>query len=184
MVGADPLSDLAVLRADERRAGAGRARRRGAAARRPAGGRDRQPVRLRRVGDGRRRVGARPLAADADGAAGAPDRQRDPDRCRTQPRQLGRRARRQRAARVVGINTAVAGVGLGLAVPIERRHAAGDRRADPRRARPPRLPRDRARRAAAAAAARPPARPARLHRGGGGRRRAAPPTARGSAPAT
>ena len=30
---------------------------------------------------------------------------------------------------VVGINTAVAGVGLGLAVPIQRRHAEGDQRA-------------------------------------------------------
>ena len=57
------------------------------------------------------------------GAAGpqpqrrAHDRGRHPDRRRAQPRQLRRRAGRLRG-RVVGINTAVAGVGLGLAVPV------------------------------------------------------------------
>ena len=54
--------------------------------------------------------------------------------------------------RVVGINTAVAGVGLGLAVPINattRRIVVG---ADARRPRAPRLDRHRGRRAAAAAA--------------------------------
>ena len=53
------------------------ARRFAAAAGRPAGGRDRQPVRLSVHGHGRRRQRPRPLAAHPLGAA---DRQRDPDR--------------------------------------------------------------------------------------------------------
>ena len=48
--------------------------------------------------------------------------------------------------RVVGINTAVAGVGLGLAVPINAATRADRRRADARRPRAPRLPRHRRRR--------------------------------------
>ena len=61
-------------------------------------------------------------------------RERDPDRRRPEPRQLGRARSPTAAARVVGINTAVAGFGLGLAVPIDdstrRDHArAHDRRA-------------------------------------------------------
>ena len=62
--------------------------------------------------------------------------------------------------RVVGINTAVAGVGLGLAVPINRTTRGDRRRADERGPRPPRLHRHRRRLAAAAAAARDQARPA------------------------
>ena len=72
-------------------------------------------------------------------------------------------------ARVVGINTAVAGVGLGLAVPIN----AATRRVIGALIHDGRVRRAylgiALRRAPAAAAARPPARPARLHRGGGGR---------------
>ena len=45
--------------------------------------------------------------------------------------------------RVVGINTAVAGVGLGLAVPINATTRQIVGRADARRTRPPRVPRDR-----------------------------------------
>ena len=46
---------------------------------------------------------------------------------------------------MVGINTAVAGVGLGLAVPINDGDAPDHRRADGRRPRAPRLPRHRRR---------------------------------------
>ena len=53
---------------------------------------------------------------------------------------------------VVGINTAVAGIGLGLAVPINAATRVDRRRADVRRARAARLPRHRGRPAAAAAA--------------------------------
>ena len=55
--------------------------------------------------------------------------------------------------RVVGINTAVAGVGLGLAVPINATTRGDRRRADARRPRAARVDRDRRRRAAAAARA-------------------------------
>ena len=99
VVGADPLSDLAVLRAEAERPAGGRARRRGAAARRPAGRRDRQPAGLRRVGHGRRDLGARALAARPRRQRGADDRQRDPDRRRAEPRQLRRRAGRLVRAR-------------------------------------------------------------------------------------
>ena len=53
--------------------------------------------------------------------------------------------------RVVGINTAVAGIGLGLAVPVNATTRASRRRADARRARAPRLDRGRGRRASAPA---------------------------------
>ena len=56
--------------------------------------------------------------------------------------------------RVVGINTAVAGVGLGLAVPINATTRGDRRRADARRPRAPGLDRDRRRHAPAAAARR------------------------------
>ena len=93
VVGADPLSDLAVLRSRRRRSASRRyAGRRGAPARGPAGRRDRQPARLRGLGHGRRRLGPRALAARALGQRGADDRQRDPDRRRAQPGQLRRRA--------------------------------------------------------------------------------------------
>ena len=98
LVGTDPLSDLAVLRADDRRAAAGAAGRRRRAAGRPARGRDRQPARLRELGHGGRRLRAGPLAADARGRDGARDRRRDPDRRGAEPGQLGRRAGRRRAA--------------------------------------------------------------------------------------
>ena len=62
-------------------------------------------------------------------------------------------------ARVVGINTAVAGVGLGLAVPVNDATRAIVGRADERRPLPARVPRHRRRHAPAAAAARARARP-------------------------
>ena len=49
------------------------------------------------------------------------------------------------AGRLVGVNTAVAGVGLGLAVPISDDDARDHRRPRDRRPRPPRLARDRGR---------------------------------------
>ena len=54
-------------------------------------------------------------------------------------------------ARVVGVNTAVAGVGLGLAVPINERHPQDHLLADGRRPGPPRLHRHRRRLPPAAA---------------------------------
>ena len=54
-----------LLRADVRRGARRRAGGRGEAARRPARRRDRQPARLRGLGDRRRRLRARPLAARA-----------------------------------------------------------------------------------------------------------------------
>ena len=72
------------------------------------------------------------------------------------------------SARVIGINTAVAGVGLGLAVPINARHPPDRRRADARWTRPTRVHRDRGRPTAAAATRPDPARPhrwGRNHRG-------------------
>ena len=69
LVGADPLSDLAVLRADDARPAPATLGRRRRAARRPARRRDRQPARLRELGHGGRRLRAGPLAADARGRA-------------------------------------------------------------------------------------------------------------------
>ena len=66
--------------------------------------------------------------------------------------------------RVVGINTAVAGIGLGLAVPVNTVTREIVARADARRARAARVPRHRRRPAPAAAARRPRARRARRHR--------------------
>ena len=90
------------------------------AARRPARRRDRQPARLRRLGDRRRRLRARPLAARPRGPRGAHHRQRDPDRRRAQPRQLGRRAGRRPRPR-------------GRRQHRGRRHRPRPRRADQRR---------------------------------------------------
>ena len=70
-------------------------RGRGAAPGRPARGRDRQPERFRRVGHRGGRLRARPLAADPLGIGDADRRERDPDRRRPQPGELGRRARRR-----------------------------------------------------------------------------------------
>ena len=103
-------------------------------------------------------------------------RQRHPDRRGAEPGQLRRRARRQLAARVVGINTAVAGVGLGLAVPINaatRQIIGALMRDGPRAAR---LHRHRRRPASAAATrARRDSVVASGRRGRRGRRRTAPP---------
>ena len=65
------------------------------------------------------------------------------------------------AGRVVGINTALAGIGLGLAVPINDATRGDHLHPDPRRPRAPRPPRRRRRAPAAAAAARRAARPSR-----------------------
>ena len=95
VVGSDPLSDLAVVRA-------GLARRR----RLPSWGGGSSwssaswwwPWAARsgwRVGDRGRGERARPLAADPQRRGGAADRGRDPDRRRAEPRQLRRRAGRR-----------------------------------------------------------------------------------------
>ena len=67
--------------------------------------------------------------------------------------------------RVVGINTAVAGIGLGLAVPVNAADPPDRLRPDARRPRPPRLDRHRRRRPPAAAARRRLARPRPRDRG-------------------
>ena len=95
VVGADPLSDLAVLRADTADLAPADPRRRRDAACRPARRRDRQPQRLRRLGDRRRRLGARAVPAGPLAGGRTDRRERDPDRRRSQPRQLRRGARRR-----------------------------------------------------------------------------------------
>ena len=84
--------------------------------------------------------------------------------------------------RVVGINTAVAGVGLGLAVPVNEATRKVIGALMTRRPLPPRVDRHRGRPEAAAAAARGGARPARRRRGRRGRRRTARPRAPVCAP--
>ena len=86
--------------------------------------------------------------------------------------------------RVVGINTAVAGVGLGLAVPINEATQRVIGGADDRRPRAARLPRHRRRAAPGAAAGASRHRRDHLRRGRGGRARAARPTAPASGPRT
>ena len=166
-----------------RRPRPGHARRRRVAARGPARGRDRQPQRVRGLGDRRRRVGPRPLAPRARGTQRAVHRQRDPDRRGAEPGQLGRGAGRQPRSRDRDQHRR----GRGRPRPgrsDQRRHPPDHRLADARRARAPRLHRDR-RRPAAAAATRPDA-PGAQGRGRGGRgcRRTARPPARACAPRT
>ena len=69
VAGTDPLSDLAVIRAEGDELNPGGPRRRRAPPGRPARGRDRQPARVRGLGDRRGRLGARPGAARAPPAA-------------------------------------------------------------------------------------------------------------------
>ena len=82
---------------------------------------------------------------------------------------------------VVGVNTAVAGIGLGLAVPINAATRNDRRRADARRARSPRLAGRRRRPATAAAARGRAAGPARRPRGHRGRCEDGPAAQRGPA---
>ena len=78
------------------------------------------------VGHGRRRLGARPVAADRRGPRRVIDNVIQTDAALNPGNSGGALA--DGAARVVGINTAVAGIGLGLAVPVNDDHAV-DRRA-------------------------------------------------------
>ena len=103
---------------------AGAARRRRAAPRRPARRRDRQSAGVRRDGHGRRRQSAlgRSLAA-RDGRASRLVENVIQTDAALNPGNSGGALANSRG-RVVGINTAVAGVGLGLAVPIDADDAA------------------------------------------------------------
>ena len=89
-----------------------------AAARRAARRRDRQPAGLRRDRDRRRRQRAWTVACHARRSCQPPRRERHPDRRGTNPGNSGGALADSRG-RVIGINTAVAGIGLGLAVPID-----------------------------------------------------------------
>ena len=98
VVGADPLSDLAVVRATGPTpppAELGEADR---ARGRPARGGRRQPARAGRLGDRGRRQRARAVAADAQRRGGPAGGGRDPDRRRAQPGELGRCAGRRALA--------------------------------------------------------------------------------------
>ena len=118
VVGADPLSDLAVLRAEGGDLPPAHARRRRPAGGGAAGRCDRQPARVRRVGDrgGRRPRWDGPCRWAGRGRAGSWRTSSRP----TPPLNPGNSggALADSRARMVGVNTAVAGIGLGLAVPI------------------------------------------------------------------
>ena len=97
VLGDDPDTDLAVLRAADARAlPFAPARRFEASQARAAGRRDRQPARLRVDGHGGRGLGAGPQPPRTHGP---PHRRRHPDRRRAQSRQFGRAAAVVRAAR-------------------------------------------------------------------------------------
>ena len=88
------------------------------AAGRPAGRRGRQPARPGRLGHRRRGQRARPVAAGPRrGDAARSSRTSSRPTPRSTPATPAARSPTRRG-RVVGINTAVAGIGLGLAVPI------------------------------------------------------------------
>ena len=93
VIGADPLSDLAVVRAEGPDAASGQARRRVRPARRPARCCGRQSARTRGKCHRGRGERARPFAADAIRRDPAHHRRRHPDRRRPQSRKLRRRAR-------------------------------------------------------------------------------------------
>ena len=89
LLGADPDTDLALLKAHGAGLPAAILGDSSDAEARPDRGGDRQPARLRFHRHGRRRLGARPFAGLAQRPA---DRGRDPDRRRAQSRQFRRRA--------------------------------------------------------------------------------------------
>ena len=117
VVGVDRLSDLAVLRTeagDLTPAALGDA---DDAARRPARRRHRQPARLRGLGHRGRRLRARPLAPAREAATVRTIDNVIQTDAALNPGNSGG-ALVTSALRVVGVNTAVGGMGLGLAVPI------------------------------------------------------------------
>ena len=140
VVGADPLSDLAVLRADGGTPAARRAGRGRRAGGRAARGGGRQPARAGRVGHRRRGQRPRALAAHPQRRRRPHRRGRHPDRRRPQPGQLRRRPGRLPRAR--GRHQHRRGRGRPRAGRADERHQPPDHlRPDPRRPGPPGLPR-------------------------------------------
>ena len=119
VVGRDPLSRSRGRPDDRWRPSAGATRRRGPAQRRPAGRRHRQPARAS-PGPSPPASSARSVARSRPATAGRAGWSRTSSRPTPRSTRATPAGRwRIRRGRVIGINTAVAGIGLGLAVPID-----------------------------------------------------------------
>ena len=147
VVGRDPLSDLAVIRTT---GGEPPPAPLGDAARLQVGqlvvaiG---NPLGFAGHGHGRRRLRARTVARDARRPDESPGRERHPDRCRAQPRQLGRRAGRLARSRRRHQHRGRRASVSGLPCPIDAATRGIIEIPDRQRPRPSRVPRHRRRHA-------------------------------------